>query len=89
MSETTPDGKPEKRHMFDNPKNVKRVLYILYAICAGLFVGDFFINRRIEHPWESLFGFYAIFGFVACVILVLLAKEMRKVVMRKENYYDD
>jgi hypothetical protein len=89
MSETTQNDKPEKRHLFDDPKNVKRVLYILYAICAGLFIGDFFINRPIEHPWEALFGFYAIFGFTACVLLVLGAKEMRKIVMRKEDYYDD
>ncbi len=89
MSEIAADDKPEKRHLFDNPKNVKRVVHILYAICAILFVGDFFINRRIEHPWENLFGFYGIFGFVACVVLVLVAKEMRKVVMRKEDYYDD
>ncbi len=89
MSETTPDGKPEKRHLFDNPKNVKLVIYILYAVCAVLFVGDFFINRPIEHPWEALFGFYGIFGFAAFVLLVLVAKEMRKIIMRKENYYDE
>jgi len=89
MSETTADTKPEKRHLFDNPKNVKRVLHILYVICAGLFIGDFFVNRPIEHPWEALFGFYGIFGFAAFVLLVLVAKEMRKIVMRKENYYDE
>jgi len=33
-------------------------------------------------------GFYAVYGFVGCVILVLLAKEMRKVVMRDERYYE-
>ena len=40
------------------------------------------------HPFEGLWGFYAIYGFVACVILVLLAKEMRKLLMRDEDYYD-
>jgi hypothetical protein len=34
-----------------------------------------------------LLGFY-IYGFVACVVLVVIAKEMRKVLMRKEDYYD-
>jgi len=41
------------------------------------------------HAWEALPGFYALFGFVACVVLVLIAKEMRKVLMRDEDYYDD
>jgi hypothetical protein len=40
------------------------------------------------HEWEQLTGFYAIFGFVACVMLVLGAKQLRNIVMRKEDYYD-
>ena len=78
-----------KRYLFDNPRNVKAVIYVLYVVCAVLFVLDFFIHRHVDHSWEALFGFYAIYGFVCCVFLVLAAKEMRKVVRRKEDYYDD
>ena len=76
------------RHIFDNPRNVKTALRILYAICAGLFLIDLVYHRHVLHGWEELFGFYAVYGFVACVILVLVAKEMRKLLMRKEDYYD-
>jgi len=79
----------EKRHIFDNPKNVWRVIYALHAICAVVFVADFFVHRHVEHPWEALYGFYCVYGFVACVLLVLIAKEMRKVLMRREDYYGD
>ena len=80
----------EKRtHVFDNPRNVKRAIYTLYAVCAVSLAADFLIERHVDHPWEWLFGFYSVYGFVACVLLVLLAKEMRKVLMRKEDYYDD
>lgn len=78
----------ERRHIFDNPKNVKRLLRVLFVVCAGALSLDLIIPRHGVHPWEELFGFYAIFGFVACVALVLIAKEMRKFVMRKEDYYD-
>ena len=78
-----------KSHMFDNPRNVKRVIYALLAVSGLSFVLDFFISRYVDHPWESLFGFYAFYGFVACVFLVLIAKEMRKFIMRKEDYYDE
>ncbi len=80
--------KPEKQHVFDKPQNVKRTLWTLYIACGVLFVIDFLHHRHVEHGWEALFGFYAIYGFVACVILVLAAKEMRKFLMRKEDYYD-
>ncbi|MDH3596674.1 MAG: hypothetical protein OEU09_05265 [Rhodospirillales bacterium] len=79
----------EKKHIFDKPENVKRLLWIFYAICAGLFLIDAVFHRHVIHAWENLFGFYSVFGFVACVVLVLVAKEMRKVLMRKDNYYDD
>ena len=40
-------------------------------------------------PELVIVGFYCIYGFAACVALVLLATEMRKVIMRDEDYYDD
>ena len=85
MSENQKD---EKTYLFDNPRNVSRLLSGFYIICAVLFVADFIIHRHTVHPWEDIPGFYAIYGFVACVLLVVVAKEMRKVLMRKEDYYD-
>ena len=82
------DDKP-KRHLFDNPRNVKRSIYALYAVCAVSLLGDFIVSRHADHPWEALFGFYPLYGFGACVLLVLIAKQMRKVLMRKDDYYDD
>ena len=79
----------EKRHLFDDPANVRRLLYGFYAVCIVLLGLDLVHHRHVSHAWESLFGFYALFGFVACVVLVLVAKEMRKLLMRDEDYYDD
>ncbi len=76
-------------HLFDNPLNVKRTIYGLFAVSGILFILDFFVERHVDHPWEGVVGFYAIYGFVACVLLVLVAKELRKVLMRGEDYYDE
>jgi len=78
----------EKKHIFDDPRNVKRLLHIVYAICAGLFLLDFVFHRHVMRDWEGLWGFYAIYGFVACALLVIIAKQMRKVLMRDEDFYD-
>ena len=75
-------------HLFDNPRNVRRVVRGLILACAVLFGLDAVLHRHVSHPWEGFFGFYALYGFVACVLLVLLAKEMRRLVMREEDYYD-
>ena len=78
----------ERRYLFDDGRNVRRLLWTLYIACAGVFAADFFVDRHGYHPWESLLGFYAIYGFVACVLLVLLAKQLRKVLMRRDDYYE-
>lgn len=75
--------------LFDNPKNVKRVMYLLYGGCALLFVLDFVIHRHVVHSWEKLWGFYPIYGFVGCVILVVVATWMRTFLMRSEDYYEN
>lgn len=80
--------KHEKRYLFDQPKNIKRVLYLLYGCCVVLLVLDFVIHRHVSHSWESLLGFYPLYGFVGCVILVFVATWMRTFLMRDENYYD-
>ena len=78
-----------KKYWLDNKDNINKILYGFYAICGLLFAADFIIHRHIYHSWEKLPGFYAVFGFVACVILVLIATQMRKVLMRDENYYEN
>ena len=78
----------DKKHLFDDPKNVRFVVRALAVSCVLLVLADLVIHRHVVNPLESLFGFYAFFGFIACVVLVLLAKEMRKVLMRSEDYYD-
>ncbi|MDH3899781.1 MAG: hypothetical protein OEU51_01895 [Gammaproteobacteria bacterium] len=78
----------ERQHVFDKPENVRRLLRILYLACALLLVADLFIHRHVVHAWESLRGFYAVYGFVACIALVLLAKQLRRILKRPEDYYD-
>jgi len=77
-----------RKHIFDNPKNTKRVLLVLYILCGLLLGLDLIHHRHVIHAWEGLLGFYGIYGFVACIVLVLVAKQMRKWLMRRDNYYD-
>lgn len=78
----------EKAHIWDNPENVKRLLRVFYLLCVILVLLDLVIHRHVAHPWERFFGFHAVYGFVACWSLVVVAKAMRKILMRGEDYYD-
>lgn len=80
--------KNEKKYLFDDPKNIKRLLNIFYICCALLVILDFIIHRHIMHSWENVWAFYPIYGFVGCVVLVVIASWMRTFLMRDEDYYD-
>ena len=85
MSDSSPD---EKTYWLDSRKNVAKVFWGVVAVCVLLFTADAFYHKHVELQAESHFGFYGIYGFVACVALVLAAKELRKILMRDEDYYD-
>jgi hypothetical protein len=78
----------EQRYWLDAPANVDRLVRGFYAVCALLLLLDLFIPKHGAFAIEHLFGFYAFFGFLACVTLVLVAKQLRRVLMRPEDYYD-
>jgi len=79
----------QKQYLFDKPQNVSRLLKGFYAICILLVIADFVVHRHISLDWEKIPAFYALYGFIACVILVVIAKVIRKYLMRKEDYYDE
>lgn len=78
----------KKEYFFDNPRNVKLVLYTLYGSCTILLLLDFIIHRHIIHQWEQLLGFYSIYGFLGCTGIVLGSKVLRILVQRDEDYYE-
>ena len=80
--------KDEKTYFFDKPENIRKVLRVFYVICALLLLLDVIVHRHVLHPWEWLWGFYPLYGFVGCVVLVLVAKWMRTFLMRPEDYYE-
>ena len=80
---------PHERTWIDNPKNVDFIVYALYAICAALVIVDIWVPKHGPFAVEHWFGFYAFYGFIACVGLVVAAKGLRTILMRSEDYYDE
>lgn len=85
------DDRQERRYRLDEPRNVTRIVYGLYAVCLVLLVVELVIHRKaeFESEAESWFGFYAVLGFVAYTAIVYTAKALRRLVRRSEDYYRD
>ncbi|MBU4563446.1 MAG: hypothetical protein KMY53_12915 [Desulfarculus sp.] len=74
--------------IFDKAVNVKRLLICLYVFLAGLLVADFFISKHGHFSWENAPEFYAVYGFLCYLALIVLAKALRRIIKRREDYYD-
>ncbi len=81
MSEQRPNSVP--------PPWAGRILAGLFALCAIVLVWDFFVDRKVHHPFEEWPVMYPLFGFAGISLLILAAKGLRRLVMRREDYYDD
>jgi O-antigen ligase len=80
-------NKPEKH---DIPTTISATVFgWLAAVCTALVVIEWLVHRHATYPWEGWPGFYAIFGFVAFAGIVLLGKQLRRVIRRDDDYYND
>lgn len=77
-----------KHYWLDKPENVGWLYRGLWVLGVVLVLLDLLVHRHAEISIDGWFGFYGLFGFIACVVLVLAAKLLRRLVMRPEDYYD-
>ncbi|MEW6690111.1 MAG: hypothetical protein AB1452_13590 [Pseudomonadota bacterium] len=68
--------------------SVEWIYRVTLALGALLAAADLLVHRHAEAGFDGSFAFYAVYGFAACVALVLAAKWLRRAVMRREDYYD-
>ena len=68
----------------------KTVKKIAYGILVLLVMVDFIIPRHEVHFFgDKIPGFWSIFGFSACVVIIIVSKWLGKNgLMKDEDYYD-
>jgi hypothetical protein len=83
-------GEPHtgERRWLDEPRTVTRIVSGLAALCALALLSD---ALYAKHPYFAVEGwpaFYPVYGFVGSVLLVLAAKQLRRLLRRDEDYYE-
>lgn len=74
---------------FDHPQNLRRLRLGFYIVLGLLVVPDFFLHKHaLFYEVESWPGFYAFFGFVSCVVIIVVSKLLGFLLKRREDYYD-
>ncbi len=76
----------------EKPGFIRVFLIVLGVACilSGLagFV-DRWHNPHPHFPWEKFPLFFAVWGFGSFMFIVLIGQHLRKLVSRKEGYYDE
>ncbi len=74
---------------FDHPRNLRRLRLCFYLVLVLLVVPDFFLHKHtLFSEVEAWPGYYALFGFLACVAIILVSKLLGYLLKREEDYYD-
>jgi hypothetical protein len=77
-----------KEHWLDDPVNVQRLWRAALQVLALLVIAEAFITLHPHFAIDSLFGFHAWFGFLACAAMIGAAKLLGWLLKRRDDYYD-
>jgi len=77
----------------DKPNSVPspwagRILIGFFSLCAIVLAMDLFGRPERHHPIEEGPFIYPLFGFFGIALLIVMAKGLRRLVMRTGDYYD-
>ena len=69
---------------------LKQVTWACGGVLALLVLADVFVSKEHAHTGpEHVPGFWSAFGFVGCVLIILLSKWYGHLgIMTREDYYD-
>lgn len=74
-------------HWLDKPRNVKRLWRGFLVVLALTVLAELLVHLHPQFEIESVFGFSAWFGFMACAAMIVVAKALALVLKRPDTYY--
>ncbi len=82
----------KKLTFLDSPETqakFRKGFYLFLCILLAVDLCAWFLFERHGHfAWEAIPFFNAAYGFAVCIGLIFIAKILRRIVKRKEGYYD-
>jgi hypothetical protein len=77
-----------QRHWLARPATVRKLWFVFAAVLAATVLAEAFIASHPHFTLDGIFGFNAVYGFVACVVMVLVAKGLGALLKRHDGYYE-
>jgi uncharacterized membrane protein SirB2 len=84
---TQPDLHATKRHWLLRPGSIRALWLLFIAVLVVTVLAEFFVAREAHFQAERWIGFYALYGFLACAVLIIGAKTLGLALKRPDTYY--
>ncbi len=78
---------PDSDHWLVRPATIRRLWQVSAAVLALTVLLQVFIKVKGYFGVDGWLGFGALYGFLACVAMVLVAKVLGPLLKRGEDYY--
>jgi len=75
------------KHWLLRKNNIRKLWIVFIAILAITVIAGLFVHQHVYFGIEDSFGFYAWYGFITCIGMVILAKLLGIFLKRSEDYY--
>ncbi len=78
---------PDREHFLRRPGTITRLWWIFSAILALTVLAQAVVYVKGYFVVDGWFGFGAAYGFLSCLLMVLVAKALGAVLKRPNDYY--
>lgn len=79
----------EQRHWLYRPATIARLIAWGVGALLVVVLAELFVTLYQHFAFTGWFGFHAVFGFASCVLMVLVARGLARVLKRRADYYED
>ena len=76
-----------QQHWLMRPRTIRRLRVGGGVVLGFTVLAEYLVDRHPHFTFDQLPGFNAIFGFLACVALILVAKLIGLALKRADSYY--
>ncbi|MDP6572566.1 MAG: hypothetical protein QGI63_07030 [Rhodospirillales bacterium] len=78
----------EGKHWLVRRRSIRALWIVFVAVLAIVAVGDVLIHGHPYFGLDGFFAFYAWYGFLTCIGMILFAKAVGAFLKREDTYYD-
>lgn len=79
----------ERPHWLDQPDNIKRLWRGFLVVLALTLLAEPLVHLHPHFAIDTLFGFHAVYGFIACALMIVVAKGLGLLLKRPDRYYTE